>query len=348
MSAAPIRADGGAVRAALRRTHACTPLQLALSAACGAACLALAWALQADRWLGLFGALLLPILCGSAGMNGALRLRRGPVSWTAAWLLLALGAAIGLLFYRHWLAASGQARLSDQQVLAAALGVGALALGLPLWRAQIQYRAQQIARLQQAALAAELKTLQAQIEPHFLYNTLANTRYLTRHDPDKAGRMLEHLIAYLHSALPDMRADSSTVGREVELARHYLALVGLRFGERLRVEIAVPEALAGLSLPPLMLMTLVENAVRHGLERQPGEVRIQLRAAMRGSFLLLTVADDGPGIGNAVLGNGVGLRNLRERLAALYGGAAGFDLLRTDAGQTEARLTIPCARAAAA
>lgn len=350
MTAARHSADGEAVHAILSRTYGTSAGQRLLAAGCAAACFGLAWAFQRQAWLALFGALLAPILLGSAGMAGAAALLRARLRWPLAWLtlgaLLALGAALGLAFYRYWEAASGISAVTTPQVLASAFGVAALVLGLPLWRAQIQSRAQHLARLQQAALAAELKTLQAQIEPHFLYNTLASTRYLTRHDPDKAGQMLEHLIAYLHSALPDMRAAASTLGREVELARHYLALIALRYGERLRVDIDLPAQLASATMPPLMLMTLVENAVHHGLERQPGIVHIGVRAAAREGRLCIVVSDDGPGIGNAVLGSGVGLRNLRERLAALYGGGARFELLRLDAGVTEARLALPLAWAA--
>ena len=353
MSAARHRAEGEAVDAILARTYGASAGQRALGIGCALACFALAWALQRQAWIALFGALLAPILLGSAGMMGAAALLRARLRWPLAWLtlgvLLALGAGLGLAFFRYWEGGAGVSAVTAPQVLASAFGVAALVLGLPLWRAQIQCRAQHLARLQQAALAAELKTLQAQIEPHFLYNTLSSTRYLTRHDPDKAGKMLEHLIAYLHSALPDMRADASTLGREVELARHYLALIALRYGERLQVDIVAPEQLAGqlgeAALPPLMLMTLVENAVHHGLERQPGTVRIGVRAAARDGRLCIVVSDDGPGIGKAVLGSGVGLRNLRERLAALYGDAARFELLRLDAGVTEARLSLPLERA---
>lgn len=355
MTSAAHVAGAEPVHAALARVYGATPGQRLLGLACAGACFALAWALGRQAWLALFGALLAPILLGSAGMAALAALPRARLRWSGAWLalgvLLALGAGLGLLFHRYWTGGGGVGLGADlsaaagRQVAASSFGVAALVLGLPLWRAQIQFRAQQLARLQQAALAAELKTLQAQIEPHFLYNTLSSTRYLTRHDPDKAGRMLEHLIGYLHSALPDMRADTSTLGREVDLARHYLAVIALRHGERLRVEIDVPAALAPAALPPLMLMTLVENAVKHGLERQPGAVRIGVHAEALGALLRIAVRDDGPGIGKSVFGCGVGLRNLRERLGALYGDGARFELLRLDSGVTEARLDLPLALA---
>ena len=203
------------------------------------------------------------------------------------------------------------------------------------------WSALQLAELRHAVLAAELKALQAQIEPHFLYNTLANTRYLARQDPERAAQMLEHLIAYLHSALPDMRSRDSTLGREFDLAGHYLALMAIRFGPRLQYSLDCPPALAGMPVPPLLLMTLVENAVKHGVERKPGPVRVTLDAQHAGAAVTVTVGDDGAGLDAAVPGSGVGLHNLRQRLAALYGGCAGFSLARTAAGVTKAVLTLP-------
>jgi sensor histidine kinase YesM len=138
-----------------------------------------------------------------------------------------------------------------------------------------------------------------------------------------------------------MRSQASTLGREFELAGHYLALMAIRFGERLQYRLDCPPALAAISMPPLLLMTLVENAVRHGVEPKPGTVRIGITAVRTGDAVTIVVADDGAGIANATLGSGVGLRNLRERLQALYGARAGFVLRRGEAGLTEAVLTLP-------
>jgi LytS/YehU family sensor histidine kinase len=142
-----------------------------------------------------------------------------------------------------------------------------------------------------------------------------------------------------------MRADSSTLGREFELADHYLALMAIRFGERLRYRVDCPHPLADAPVPPLMLMTLVENAVRHGLEPQPGAVSITLAAHRIDDRLELTVRDDGAGLDQAASpGAGVGLSNLRQRLAAMYGHQAGFTLARAQDGLTEARLVLPLDR----
>jgi sensor histidine kinase YesM len=255
---------------------------------------------------------------------------------------LAAGAAAGLDVYQHLMAMFALPGMADARVLAASFGVGALAMGVPLWHAQGQATTRQVAELRQAALMSELKTLQAQVEPHFLYNTLANARYLARREPEKGAQMLEHLIGYLHGALPDMRANMSTLGREFQLADHYLALMAIRFGERLRYRAECPPELAPLPMPPLLLMTLVENAVMHGVEPQPGLVSVTLAAAARGDDeIVVTVTDDGAGLEPSGSGGGVGLANLRARLASMYGDAAGFTLARGADGHTEARLRLP-------
>jgi sensor histidine kinase YesM len=158
--------------------------------------------------------------------------------------------------------------------------------------------------------------------------------------------MLDHLIAYLRTALPDMRTPDSTLGRECDLAGHYLALMEIRFGARLVTKIDCPEWLRELPVPPMMLMSLVENAVRHGVEPKPGDVRVSVTAAASGDGrLAIVVRDDGAGLlgqqGTALLGSGVGLRNVRERLQALYGANAAFELRRAADGATEAELILP-------
>lgn len=331
--------------ASVRRLYGCSARQGLCSLA--VLCVFVAGAAWLRRYalIGLFAAVLAPMLLACAVLLLGARVRGIRFGWIAAWsaLLLAVGAdALAALGpYHAWMRGHGLPGLPDLQVLACAFIVGMLTLGLPLWQAQIRARAQQLAELRHAVLAAELKALQAQIEPHFLYNTLANTRYLARQDPERAAQMLEHLIAYLHSALPDMRSRDSTLGREFDLAGHYLALMAIRFGPRLQYSLDCPPALAGMPVPPLLLMTLVENAVKHGVERKPGPVRVTLDAQHAGAAVTVTVGDDGAGLDAAVPGSGVGLHNLRQRLAALYGGRAGFSLARTAAGVTKAVLTLP-------
>lgn len=339
----PPPVPGASATEALRRVAGYSARQGALSVAVIGALGLLAWQQQAYAWLGLYGLLLAPLLAvGLAAHAGRLLPRLG---WTPIWcIVLALigaSAILALPLYRDWAALHEFAALRDNQVLACVAGFGLLTLALPLWQAQSQSAALRMATLERAAVTAELKALQAQIEPHFLYNTLANTRYLVRHDPDKAVRMLDHLIAYLHSALPDMRGNGSTLGREFELAEHYLALMAIRFGERLSYQLDCGAGLEGAVLPPLMLMSLVENAVRHGVEPMPGPVCVRLQARKADGKLRVLVTDDGAGAASNALGSGVGLRNLRARLQAQYGVDASF-ALRIEAGKaTEAELTLP-------
>ena len=279
---------------ALQRLVGCSGRQALTSAAlllllCGAA-----WRYHRLAWLALFGAFLVALGIGAALML-LVRLALPPQQpaqdggWAWVWgglaAALAAGAGGAVLAYRGMAASFEFNGLSDGRVFGAALGLCALLLAVPLVALRRQSQALQLATLKQAALSAELKSLQAQVEPHFLYNTLANTRYLARHEPAKAVDMLDHLIAYLHTALPDMRTSESTLGREFQLAEHYLALMAIRFGARMSYEVACPPALAPAAMPPLMLMSLVENAVRHGVEAKPGAVTVRVSAAAQGDSL---------------------------------------------------------------
>ncbi len=196
------------------------------------------------------------------------------------------------------------------------------------------------AELQRQALAAQLRTLQAQIEPHFLFNTLANVASLIDSAPADARRMLEQMIALLRRSLAASRTERVTLAEEAELLRAYLEIVGIRMGPRLRYEIDIPESLGGRTVAPLLLQPLVENAIRHGLEPkvEGGRVRVAARAA--GGRLQLEVEDDGLGFGETTQGVGVGLVNLRERLAALYGESASLTIEDRHPG-TRVRIALP-------
>ena len=167
---------------------------------------------------------------------------------------------------------------------------------------------------------ARLMVMRAQVEPHFLFNTLAHVQALQEIDPPQAVTMLERLISYLRAAMPTMRETTSTLGREVEVVRAYLDLLRIRMGDRLNYTINVPAELNNISFPPTMIATLVENAIKHGLEpkREGGTVAIQVRTI--GDQVEVLVADNGLGLGGAqTQGSGVGLANTRERLKMLYG-----------------------------
>jgi len=198
------------------------------------------------------------------------------------------------------------------------------------------------AAFEQATLQARLQVLQAQIEPHFLFNTLANVRRLYELDGPAGRRMLEHLMHYLEVALPSMRVDRSTLDSEAMLADAYLRLQQVRMGRRLAFAIDVAPALGGTEMPPMMLLTLVENAIKHGLAPLPegGRIDIAARRASDGT-LSLTVIDDGRGFGGDTSGGGTGLANIRARLAALYGPRARLDIDANEPRGVRAAITLP-------
>ena len=194
-------------------------------------------------------------------------------------------------------------------------------------------------RLARQGAQAELKLLQAQVEPHFLFNTLSNLRYLVQSGSRDALPMLDHLIHYLRTALPELRAEGSTVGREAELARAYLEIMKLRMGGALDYAIDVPEPLARSPVPPFMVITLVENAIKHGVAPL-GRGRVALAVREREGRIRIEVEDDGRGLGGPI-GQGTGLANIRERLRALYGEAATLSLEGREPSGTLAVIEMP-------
>ena len=173
-------------------------------------------------------------------------------------------------------------------------------------------------RLQSELATGRLQILQAQIEPHFLFNSLANVRRLLRINGPAGRAMLGDLLRYLQIALPRMRADESTLAREVELVRAFLAVHQVRMGPRLRVLFDVPSELEARSVPPMMLLTLVENSIKHGVGPLPEGGTITIAGAQTAAGLELAVTDTGRGI-VAGSGHGVGLANTRARLRSMYG-----------------------------
>jgi sensor histidine kinase YesM len=191
-------------------------------------------------------------------------------------------------------------------------------------------------------IEAELKLMQAQVEPHFLFNTLASVQYLTETNPQEANRLLGHLIDYLRAALPQLRASSTTLGKEVGLAEAYLNILRTRMGSRLGFMIDVSPGLAAHPFPPNLLISLVENAIKHGIEPAANGGTVCVRARREESALVVSVQNTGRGL-NAVSrdSHGVGLANVRDRLAALYGTQGRFTLEAASPGGTCATLAIP-------
>jgi len=196
---------------------------------------------------------------------------------------------------------------------------------------------------------AQLKTMQAQVEPHFLFNTLASVDYLIETDPPRAARMQKNLIQYLRTALPQMRQASSTLAQEMALCRSYLELLKMRMDERLQFAISMPAGLSTATFPPMMLQTLVENSIKHGLEPKADGGALTLNADVVDGNLRVAVSDTGLGFGVAgAAGSGVGLNNVRERLQALFGASGRLTIEANSPSGTIATIVIPYAVGAAA
>lgn len=194
--------------------------------------------------------------------------------------------------------------------------------------------------LQAQMVEAHLTALQAQIEPHFLFNTLANVKRLYETAPAQGREMLSSLISYLRAALPSMRQSGSTLARELDLARSFLTILKMRMRERLHFSIDHDPALENARVPPMLLPTLVENAIKHGISPLPLGGRIDIRAHRAGDELIVEVLDNGAGFSGSS-GSGVGLANTRSRLAALYGSRASLNLDSESGGGVRARVRLP-------
>jgi Histidine kinase len=234
------------------------------------------------------------------------------------------------------------------------IGGSALVLGLvlalgALYRerdAQADAQALQFAlereTLQRQAADAQLKVLQSQIEPHFLFNTLANVQALVESGSPRAGPVLGSLIVYLRAALPQLHRGAPTLDQEAALVRSYLELMQMRMPDRLAFAIDVDPSLRGLRLPPLTLLTLVENTVRHGIDPSEagGRIAVGARRDVASGAIRLWVADSGRGIDESQT-PGTGLANLRERLAATYGADASLSLHALSPHGMCAEITLP-------
>ncbi len=193
-------------------------------------------------------------------------------------------------------------------------------------RGQLQRRNQQLERqAQQERMGrqladAKLKLMQAQVEPHFLFNTLASVQQLADHKAPEAALLTAQLITFLRAGLASLREDSTTLGREFKAIEAYLLIMKTRMQDRLTFELDLPETLGGIIMPPAMLISLVENAIKHGLEPHPDGGKISVKARLENDRLCLTVSDTGLGIGHgpSTAGGGFGLDNIRQRLRALY------------------------------
>jgi signal transduction histidine kinase len=195
--------------------------------------------------------------------------------------------------------------------------------------------------LERQALDARLHLLQAQVAPHFLFNTLANVQALVDAGSPRASELLRSLTAYLRAAVPLLHEPAATLGRELQLVRAYLELMHMRMPDRLRYEIRADDAALALRCPPATLLTLVENAVRHGIDpsEEGGSVEIDVRRC--GDRCIIRVSDSGVGLQPVEPGLGTGLSSLRERLQMLFGGDAQLRVVAQPGGGVHSEVEIP-------
>jgi len=209
-------------------------------------------------------------------------------------------------------------------------------------RAQAELERQRSAseRMERDAIAANLRALQAQIEPHFLFNTLANISSLVDREPREAKRMLERFIGFLRASLAATRMERTTLGAERELISAYLDVLQVRMGARLRYAVEIAPGLESFSIPPMLLQPVVENAIRHGLEPKMEGGTVEVRAAREGAMVAIEVRDTGVGF-HASTEGGFGLANLRDRLRGLYGEGARLSIVENRPSGTIVSIHIP-------
>ncbi len=260
--------------------------------------------------------------------------------WIAASLLDVGSAGRYLLSWRGFLTIAG---------LSVVISTILLAVFIPRERAAqaeaaIAREQARVAAAERAATEARMKLLEAQVEPHFLYNTLAHVASLIDVEPATARRMLDRLIALLRAtATAAGGAGTGTLAAQADLLRAYLEIIELRMGPRLAWRIEVPSELAALTVPPMLLQPVVENAVKHGLEPKVDGGRIEVVARRNGTRVTLTVADTGLGVRatRSSAGTGLGLANLRSRLASLYGDAASVTIEDNAPSGTTVTIAFP-------
>lgn len=245
-------------------------------------------------------------------------------------------------------------RLGEALPQLAMLWILASAIIKTTYKRQIQAEAQaaqavetaEAEALKRQVVEARMAAMQAQVEPHFLFNTLASIDHLIEVDPKRASQMQKNLIALLRASMPTMREANDggvrDLGRELSVIKPYLEILKVRMEERLSTELNVPDGLLSAEFPPMMMQTLVENAIKHGLEPKPEGGHLAVKAEIVHGKLAVSVSDTGLGFGRAATaGTGVGLANIRERLQLLYGTKAGLTIAENPGGGTRATITVP-------
>lgn len=282
-------------------------------------------------------------------------LRGSDGSWPTGWRGIALvlfgiatGFVVGSAVGDWYCGCSTWDRLSlapSRLLTSLLVTISAGAVGSYFFYSRAKQQAQQalIARAERDAMQARLQLLQSQLEPHMLFNTLANLRVLVGTDPAQATRMLDHLVAYLRATLTASRATEHSLAQEFDRLRDYLELMAVRMGPRLRYRLDLPAELADWPVPTLLLQALVENSIRHGLEPQVEGGCVSVAASATPQGLQLQVRDTGVGLAphSGSGGTGFGLLQVRERLAARFGQSAHLVVKPSAQGGTLALITLP-------
>ena len=275
------------------------------------------------------------------------------------WALQLLGVVVSVPFgawLAYWLTTGGNPDFAHQQMRVVGFGMlcfeGVLfgpwiALGAVVRQRDTFARNQALAfelersELERKALDARLRLLQAQVEPHFLFNTLANVQELVDARSPQASNVLKSLIAYLRAAVPRLHEPATTLGQELQLMRAYLEVMHMRMPDRLQFALQIDDAATGLRCPPMTLLTLVENAVRHGIDPSEEGGRIDVQVSLREGRCNVRVTDTGVGLKSGSHGPGTGLSTLRERLQLAFGGDAQLRLGEVEPHGVCAELDFP-------
>jgi signal transduction histidine kinase len=283
--------------------------------------------------------------------------------WMARWVLQVIGVVIVIPF-ATWTAyalttlgdpipfwqdndkLTGFGMFTFMSLLIAPWMAVAALIGQISGKAQRQALAFELERseLERKASDARLRLLQAQVEPHFLFNTLANIRELVDSGSPRASAVLESLIAYLRAAVPRLHEPATTLRQELELVRAYLDVMHMRMPDRLEFTLHVDDSVLSLHFPPMALLTLVENAVRHGIDPSERGGRIEVRIVEQAQRCLAQVIDDGVGMHDSIDNLGTGLSTLRERLRLVFGDAAQLRLVQAVPHGVSAELEFPARR----
>ena len=196
--------------------------------------------------------------------------------------------------------------------------------------------------LKRQVVEARMAAMQAQVEPHFLFNTLASIDHLIETDPARASKMQKNLIALLRASMPAIREKSTNLGRELDVVRPYLEILNVRMQDRLQPLVSISEGLYSADFPPMMLQSLVENAIKHGLEPKPEGGALRVEAEVAHGKLVVSVADTGVGFGRAATaGTGTGLNSIRERLKLIYGPQAELRIAGNSPTGTRVSVVVP-------